>query len=409
MNKRYDVVAAGHVCIDVIPAFADTGAGVLAEIIRPGKLVEVGEVRMSIGGPVSNTGIALRKLGNEVAFSARVGNDAFGRLTMDLLRANGNADGMSVVEGRASSYTIVIAPPRIDRVFLHNPGTNNEYGPEDLDPALLRDCRLFHFGYPPLMRRMYENEGRELARIFQMAREAGATTSCDMALPDPASDAGKAPWERILANVLPYVDIFLPSVEEAFYMLEPAAFLSMKDAHGGAELIDHLTASDYSRIAEKLLSLGTKITSLKSGHRGYYMRTAGLETFADMGAVRPGDPQNWAGRELWCPAFSAPNMASATGSGDSSIAGFLTALLKRETIERALKAANCLGWQNVQVLDAVSGIRTWEETLGLMAAGLPTNDVHVSPDEGWVWQEEAGLWSGPADALTRAASATGKG
>ncbi len=396
MEKQYDVMAAGHVCVDVIPEFPDTGASSIGDILRPGKLVIMGPAKIATGGPVSNTGIALKRLGNRVCFNARIGDDEFGKLTLDYLRNSGNADGIHVVEGAVSSYTIALAPPRIDRIFLHNPGTNNDYGPEDLDPDLIAQCRLFHFGYPPLMARMYADEGRELQRIFQIAKEAGATTSCDMALPDPASAAGKAPWNKILANVLPYVDIFLPSIEEAFYMLEPESFLQMKQAHGGAELIDLLTPQDYSRIADKLLALGTRMTSLKSGHRGFYVKTADRSTFDRMGAARPADPENWSRRELWCPAFRAPHVASATGSGDSSIGGFLTAFLRGESVERSLQAANCLGWQNVQVLDAISGIQTWERTCELLEEGLERHDVNVHAD-GWTWEEATGVWRGPSD------------
>lgn len=395
MSKTYDVMAAGHVCIDVIPQFPDTGAERLGDILRPGKLVHMGPVNMNTGGPVSNTGIALKRLGNNVCFSARVGDDEFGRITLGILEKSGNAEGIRRVPGSASSYTIVIAPPRIDRVFLHNPGTNNEFGLDDLDTKLLAQCRLFHFGYPPLMQRMYRREGQELAAIFRAAKEAGATTSCDMALPDPASEAGQVDWVRILTHVLPYVDIFLPSIEEAFFMLEPEAFLAMKRDHGGAELIDYLTPSDYARIADKLLALGARMTSLKSGHRGYYFKTGSAAVLEGLGAAKPGDPGNWANRELWCPAFHAPHLASATGSGDSSIAGFLTGFLKGETLERTLRAANCLGWQNVQVLDAVSGIKSWEETVAMLDRDMPVNDIHIDAP-GWHALAD-GLWAGPAD------------
>lgn len=399
MGRNYDVMAAGHLCLDVIPRFADTGARTLHEILRPGKLVEVHEAKISTGGAVSNTGINLKTLGNKVCFSARVGDDEFGRLTLDFLRAKGNPEGVRVVSGSASSYTVVIAPPNIDRMFLHNPGTNNEYGPEDLQPALIAECRLFHFGYPPLMRRMYEDNGGALREILQKAKECGATTSCDMALPDPQSAAGKAPWHAILENVLPYVDIFLPSVEEAFYMLDPKECLRLKRDHGGSDLIDVLTPDDYGRIADRLLGLGCKMTALKAGHRGFYLKTGPASSFGGMGAAQPGNPEDWSMRELWHPAYSEPNPAGATGSGDASIAGFLTGFLRGLGPEMALSCATCVGWQNLQELDAISGVHDWEYTLDLIAKKMPVVDPRVRAP-GWHWSEEHGVWSGPADPLS---------
>ncbi|MEN6386456.1 MAG: carbohydrate kinase family protein, partial [Phycisphaerales bacterium] len=137
MSLQYDVIVAGHLCLDIIPLFPDLGARRIEEIIRPGKLVNVHEAKISTGGPVSNTGINMKTLGNKVCFCARVGEDVLGRLTIDMLRDSGNADGIHIVPGIASSYTVVVAPPGIDRIFLHNPGTNNTFNAEDLDPDLI--------------------------------------------------------------------------------------------------------------------------------------------------------------------------------------------------------------------------------------------------------------------------------
>jgi len=391
-------MVAGHVCLDVIPRFPDTGARQIGDILRPGKLVNMDEAVICTGGPVSNTGINIKTLGHRVCFCARVGDDAFGKLTVDMLRGNGNAEGVHVVEGAASSYTIALAPPNIDRIFLHNPGTNNAFGPEDLDPDLIAQCRQFHFGYPPLMRRLYENEGAALERVFRIAKEAGATTSCDMSLPDSDSPSGKVNWLAILGRILPHVDLFLPSIEETLYMVDPEAFLSMKRAHDYAELLDFIAPEVYSELADKVLSLGTKMVALKSGHRGFYLKTAPADTFDGMGAARPGDPANWSGRELWAPAFVVPHFGSATGSGDSAIAGLLSAFVRGLTIEQSLKYATCCGLQNVQVLDAVSGIRPWDETTAMLAQDMPLIDAHIEAN-GWRWSAEYKLWAGPGDPL----------
>lgn len=117
-----------------------------------------------------------------------------------------------------------------------------------------------------------------------------------------------------------------------------------------------------------------------------------------MGEARPGDSDNWAKRELWAPAFEVDNFGSATGSGDSSIAGFLSAFLRGLSIEDSLRYAVCLGLQNVRVLDAVSGIGTWEESTEILTSKLPQIDAKIQA-EGWNWSEDHRLWSGPEDPL----------
>lgn len=400
MSKMYDVIVAGHLCLDIIPRIPDTGLRNIADLMRPGKLVNVEQVSINTGGPVSNTGIAMKTLGNKVCFCACVGDDILGRLTVDLLKASGNAEGIHLLSNMASSYTVVVAPPGIDRIFLHNPGTNNHFGPENLAPKLIQQCRHFHLGYPPLMDRMFADDGKELAEIFKIAKEAGATTSCDMSLPDPSSLSGKAPWRKILKNILPYVDIFVPSIEETFYMLEPQTFLKMKEEYRDAELIDYLNPRDYSRLADEILGLGCKMTTLKSGHRGFYIKTTSKEEFSSMGEAKPGDFDNWSNRELWTPAFEVKRFVSAAGSGDSSIAGFLSAFLRGLSIEWSLKYAVCCGFQNVQVLDAVSGIKTWDEATLILQRDMPMIDTKLK-GENWHWSDSYKLWAGPADLLNK--------
>ena len=395
MTRPIDIMCAGHLCVDIIPRFPDTGVRDIGELLRPGKLVDMREATISTGGPVSNTGLTMKNLGNEVAFCARVGDDALGRLTIEILRNSGNPEGIRPVRGAASSYTVVIAPPGIDRIFLHNTGTNDTFSGDDLDRELIARCRHFHFAYPPLMARMFADDGETLARVFRIAKEAGATTSCDLALPDPASPAGKAPWRSILEKALPYVDMFLPSIEEMLYMLNPATFMRMKDEHDGAELIDFLTPPDFARIAGEVMRMGCKMVTLKAGHRGFYFKSGDAAGFEEMGAARPGDPENWANRELWAPAFVIEELASATGSGDASIAGFLTAFLRGMPVEDALKTATCCGWQNLRELDAVSGVQDWDSTLAFLAEEMPVMPVRL--DAGGWREGSAGLWHGPDD------------
>ncbi len=396
MSSKFDIMAAGHLCIDIIPEFPDTGATEIGDIMAPGKLVNVGNAKIGTGGPVSNTGIAMKVLGSSACFCARVGDDQLGKMTIDMLRKEGNADGIHIARGSASSYTVVVAPPGMDRIFLHSPGTNDEFSSRDLDPDLIAKCRHFHMGYPPVMRRMFSDGGTELQQVFRIAKEAGATTSCDMTLPDPGSASGKADWRAILKKTLPYVDLFLPSIEETFFMLEPETFLAMKARYDNADLIDYLAPEDYSRIAGEVLGMGPGVVALKTGHRGFYLKTSPAEAFERMGRARPGDAGNWSERELWAPAFVPSRLVSATGSGDSAIAGLLSAFLRGLSIEQALKYATCCGLQNVLVLDGLSGIRSWSETTEMIEQKMPMIDARIEAD-GWKFSEEHRLWSGPDD------------
>ena len=394
VNKKYDVTVAGHICLDIIPNIPDSGVTEISELFKPGKLIQVSEAKISTGGPVSNIGIALKKLGLNVAFMSRVGKDEFGNLIIRLLNQQGHTEGVSISAQDRTSYTIAIAPPGIDRIFLHDPGANNHFSSDDLNEEIISQSRMFHFGYPPLMENCFQNAGEELAQIFRFAKSNGATTSLDMALPDPNSPSGKASWRKILEKVLPFVDIFLPSIEEVFFMLDPDQYFQVKAQAGARDIVDFIDPGDYTWLAEKCLQLGSKIVVIKAAHRGVYVRTGNLENREDLEAAPPRDRKNWSNRELWCPAFRIDKIASATGSGDSAIAGFLSAYLKGKSLEKALKYANCVGFQNLHELDAVSGIKEWDQTTTMLEKGQLEMIKLSLQNYGWQWNSEFQLWLG---------------
>ena len=53
---------------------------------------------------------------------------------------------MIVSPDSGTSYSVVIAPPGTDRIFLHNPGANNTFRARDLDFAKIARADFFHFG-----------------------------------------------------------------------------------------------------------------------------------------------------------------------------------------------------------------------------------------------------------------------
>ena len=126
---------------------------------------------------------------------------------------------MRIADGQASSYTIVISPPQVDRAFLHCPGANDLFVAEDLDLDLIRQARWLHFGYPPLMRGVFADGGLALAAQFDRIQQAGVLMSLDMAMPDANAVSGQVNWRNWLATVLPNVDLFAPSFDEILWML----------------------------------------------------------------------------------------------------------------------------------------------------------------------------------------------
>jgi len=395
-KKGIQAIAAGHICLDITPTFKKIDKDKIKDIFIPGRLINMGKVKVSTGGPVSNVGLALSMLGINAKLMGKVGGDFFGNGVLKLLRKRNADDGMIVVDDEETSYTIVIVPPGIDRIFLHNPGANSTFCADDINYELVKQAKIFHFGYPPLMKKIFENDGEELIKIFKRVKDFEVTTSLDMSLPDAASESGKVEWKKILKNLLPYVDIYLPSVEETMFMIKREEFDRLsKNAHIH-DILEKLDINVLPQLGEKLISYGAKIVALKCGVKGYYIRTQGEKVLAGMGRAKPGHLDNWADRELHEESFHVPNIASATGSGDSSIAGFLSAFLNGETIENSIRMACAVGGLNITAFDALSGLKSWDETLKIIKKGWKKNRLTVE-GSWWQYDNKRRIWVGNKD------------
>lgn len=386
--ESYNVVVGGHICLDTVPDLP----GKLETMFLPGRLSEIGPMTFSTGGPVSNTGLALQKLGVSTRLMGKVGDDVLGQAVKQIVNGYGEhlAEGMITDPAVQTSYTIVVNLPGVDRILLHHPGANDTFKASDVRYELLQEARLFHFGYPPLMKLMYQNEGVELVEIFRRAKQTGVTTSLDMALPDPHSAAGQAPWPAILKAVLPYVDIFMPSLEEIVYMLRPHTYWELCQQASSLNFLPLITPEFLSDLSQELLALGVKILGLKLGERGLYVRTTGQAALENLGRGQPTDLAGWANKELWAPCFKV-EVTGTAGSGDATIAGFLAALGRDLPLRTAAKAAVAVGACNVEAADTLSGLRSWPDTIERMAQGWPQHPLTLTTP-GWGFEDHTGLW-----------------
>ena len=270
----------------------------------------------------------------------------------------------------STSYSVVLAVPGIDRIFLHNPGANDSFYASDVDKEALSEAALFHFGYPTLMRSMYENDGAELIKLFRMVKEAGCATSLDLAAVDKDSEAGRADWDKILTNVMPYVDFFLPSIEELCYMLDRRGFEEWQQRAAGKDITEVLDLEkDIRPLADKCMKMGAKVLVLKCGAPGMYYRTAGAEVLDKIGRRTGLDVSSWSGKEGFEKSFKPSKVLSGTGAGDTSIAAFLTSMLNDEKLEDCMELAAATGASCIEAYDALSGLKPLPELKSKIAEG----------------------------------------
>ena len=371
MKDSIDVIVAGHTCIDLIPEFY-SGAKNLTDVISPGKLVNMGPMLSATGGTVPNTGGAMEQFGLHTVLAGKVGNDTLGTAVINLLQERGtNTDFIKVSDSDSTSYTIVLNIPGIDRIPLHSPGANDTFGIDDIPMDLVKKTRLFHFGYPPLMSNLFSNDGAELADIFRTAKRYGATTSLDMARPDPDSPAGRVDWEKYLQTVLPHVDIFLPSIDELVYMIDRENFAQFDADLTNGTPIGGITREKLDEYSKRLIAMGAAIVVIKLGNCGLYIQvTSDKKRLAAENFGRSYYPEilSWRDRSLYEACFEA-KVAGAIGAGDCTIAGILAGILYNQSLDEAAASAVGSGSCNVEKPDALSGIPSWGDLQKRIAAG----------------------------------------
>jgi sugar/nucleoside kinase (ribokinase family) len=393
-KKDIEIVAAGHTCLDLIPAFTIEGkVDKMTDVLVPGKMINMGECVVVGGGPVTNAGVSIRRLGVKTELIGKIGNDDFGKQILQWYEEHeGHFKGIKMVDGESTSYTIAICIPGIDRFYLHHCGANDTFVYDDMDWDIVERSKLMLFGYPPWMKKLYENTGTELTKILKKTKDLGTTTVLDLSLPD-VSYANQFDWKAIMKNWVPLSDIMVPSAEEIFYFLYKEKFLEKRANLGPKEgVLDHMTVKEISTLGSDLIKMGTAIAMVKCGHRGLYVRTADKDRLKKMGAAGCSDLDNWANRELWFPVYQEEKFVGALGSGDSAIAGFLSAFVRGHTIESCLRYANAAGSMNVTVPDGLTWNKGFDDLTRRIKSGWKTKDLKID-EKGW--KKEREFWVGP--------------
>ncbi len=378
MGKRNGekVIVAGHICLDITPAFQNEETEHVTDLFRPGSLAEVGAASMHTGGCVANTGIAMKLLGEDVCLLGKIGEDAFGRAIKDRILEYGIADTLLLDPECGTSYSIVLAPRGIDRMFLHYPGANHTFSASDIRKEQLKDARLFHFGYPSVMRRMYQEAGKELAELFHKAKSCGAATSLDLSAVDEHSEAGAADWEKIVKRVLPDVDLFVPSVEELAFMIDRKQYDAWKREAAGRDITSVLHISQIQELAQRLLDWGADILLIKCGAAGMYLA---VNDHLSERKIAGRDVSNWQGIRHFEAAYKPRQVLSATGAGDTSIAAFLCAFLQGASWLECVQLAAATGASCVESYDALSSLKSLKEQRERIRNGWEKTDLKLKP------------------------------
>jgi sugar/nucleoside kinase (ribokinase family) len=192
-------------------------------------------------------------------------------------------------------------------------------------------AKVLHYGGTGLLKAM--DDSGQAAKLLAHAKTTGVVTTMDLIAPSEDTI-------NLLRPILPYVDYFMPSMEEALFLSK---------------------ASTPGEAAKFFMDLGAGACIFKWGYKGSFVKTK-----SDMQSPS------------WCPRFSEThripaykvNVKDTTGCGDAYCGGFVAGLVqdmnvldacRLGTAAAAALVATGLG-SDAGVIDLTSTLRFIDET-----------------------------------------------
>ena len=319
-DRDIDVLVIGEINPDIIVSDPDQ-VPVFNEVERL-----VRSIHMTVGSSSAIFACGSARLEFRVAYFGVIGDDLFGHVMLDAMRARGIDTSACIVDPSRSTGATVILTSGRDRAILTEMGTIGAMDVDAIPASLLDRARHIHSGCFYLQ----ETSRDRLPGFFAVARARGITTSFDTNW-DPTGD-----WDGGVAEMLRTCDVFFPNATEA------RRIARLGDVGEAARAL--------ARIGAEGRTDGGPIVAVKLGAAG------ALACRAESPLVR-------------VPALAVQPL-DTTGAGDSFNAGFLRAWLDGAGLQE------CLRW------GAVSGALSTLRLGGI--DGQPTMDEALAALEGWV-------------------------
>ena len=289
------------------------------------------EIRITVAGTAAGASVDMAKLGLDVVAMGAVGNDELGNFLVSTMSKYGiDVSHIARKSGVQTSATMLPIRPNGERPALHVTGANGEFTIEDVDFEALAKAAVMHMGGTSLLPKL---DGEPTKKILKFAKEKGLTTTFDLVAID------RPDLLDLIAPCLPYIDYFMPGLEEAEMMT------GMKDRKD---------------IISFFLDRGVKTTVFKMGAQGSSIATR----------------RNGALEEIRIPIFKT-QLVDTTGCGDAYCAGFITGLLMGYDIEKRGLLGAAAAALVASGLGSDAGIRDLASTLEFMEKGtkiIPKGD-----------------------------------
>ena len=307
-EKKYDATIVGLYVLDIL-------GRPVSEIPKGGDLAYIDELRLTVAGTAGGTIIDCAKLGLSTLAVGAVGDDEKADFVVSVLEKFGaDTAGFERIKGVPTSSTILNIRPNGERPALHLRGACDYFLPPNKEKLDIFDCKVFHLGGTGLLKKL---DGSVSVELLKDAKENGCITTWDLI-------GATESTIDIVKPLLPHIDYFMPSIEEASIMCG---------------------LDDPNDIAKYYLDNGVTNCVLTMGGEGslFVNKDETIKT----------------------PAFDI-NVVDTTGCGDAFDAGMITSLINNFDLEKSLKFATTTSGLVATGLGSDAGIIDFDDTINKM-------------------------------------------
>ncbi|MRY42766.1 sugar kinase [Parabacteroides distasonis] len=286
-----------------------------------GPIIFCDTFKRKVGGAELNVAMGCARLGLKSGWISKLGNDDFGKYILKTVRGEGiDISEVELVDNYPTSvyFREVLADGSSRSFYYREKSPTSTMKFEDLNEEYFKNAKILHItGVFPSINM---NNREIILEAVKLAKKFDLTISFDpnIRLKMWTKEEAKAYIEKLL----PYVDILLIGDEEIEILL-------------GETTIEDAIKTFHSYGIEKVI--------VKKGAKG---------------AVGS-DGQN----VYEVPAIKPKALVDTVGAGDGFAAGFLTALLKGESLEDCVKFANAVGSLVVGVEGDNEGLPYYDDVL----------------------------------------------
>ncbi|WP_330389097.1 sugar kinase [Alkaliphilus peptidifermentans] len=270
----------------------------------------------SIAGAESNVAIALARLGHNVGWFSKLGNDEFGRYIQSVIRGEG-VDVSRVVTDYEKSTGLLFkerfahANPNV--YYYRRYSAASDISLDDIDIDYIKSSKILHVTGITLA---LSEKTRETAfKVIEIAKENKCLISFDPNIRLKLWNIKEA--KSVILEMAKMADIVFPGADE------------------GRQLLD---TEDPIEIGKAFLNMGSSIVAVKLGKEGCYITGKGQEEFIE--------------------GYVIDKPEDTVGAGDGFAAGFLSGILKDYSLIECGKLANAVGAMATLVKGDMEGFPT---------------------------------------------------